>query len=248
MGRQYRQPPVVKATCEIHFARDTPWDLTMIGPIYDGVKRSFSVRQPVEASPEAEATKSEALPLEPRFDMQFWRKDNSAYMAIGAHIIAVTMLPPYSSWVTFRSRIMRGVTVYQKVAQPSSINHIILQYSNKFSVPAQANLREYFQFLPYLASGTNRPNRVSSFIVGVEIPYEEGRDYLRATLATIESSTPNILAAQLDLEYLTVKHGAIPFSDLGAWLDAAHDRVEDTFEAAIAPVLRATFDAEGDNK
>ena len=48
MPKRYNNPPIVEALCEFQFDEDVPWDLTLIGLIYDKLKDYFPKRQQLQ--------------------------------------------------------------------------------------------------------------------------------------------------------------------------------------------------------
>ncbi len=45
MTKRYNNPPLVEALCEFQFDADVPWDLTLIGLIYDKLQGLFPKKQ-----------------------------------------------------------------------------------------------------------------------------------------------------------------------------------------------------------
>lgn len=74
------------------------------------------------------------------------------------------------------------------------------------------------------------------------MPYEDSRDILRLQLTSASEETPDTAAVILDLDYFLAKPGEVALEGVFEWVDAAHDRVEDAFEACITDRLRQMFE------
>lgn len=103
-----------------------------------------------------------------------------------------------------------------------------------------AELEDYFLFRPYISP--ELPEDFSSFISGIEIPFEDGRDILRIQLTSPAAKKPAVLAAILDLEYFLVRQDAVELDKALEWIDVAHGHVLDCFEASLTERLKKTFE------
>jgi len=83
---------------------------------------------------------------------------------------------------------------------------------------------------------------IDAFICGIQVLFEGSRDTLRLQLASTSAKDPNITAAILDLDYFLVKPGAVALDEVLEWLNVAHERVLECFEASIAEGLKETFE------
>ena len=75
----------------------------------------------------------------------------------------------------------------------------------------------------------------------VEIPYEDGRDRLLLTLASVIPEKPGILTILLDLDYIMAIPEKVSFDQAPAWIEKAHTIVETAFEACITDKCRNLF-------
>jgi len=173
--------------------------------------------------------------------MQFLREDEKALIQVGPDLVAINHLKPYPTWQEFLPLIQRGFDAYCKAAAPKGVRRIGLRYINRIEIPGQSiELEDYFEFRPFV--GSQLPQDFGPFIVGIQVPYEDSRDTLRLQLANASVETPNTVAVMLDLDYFLARPGEVPLDDVFEWVDVAHNRVEEAFEACITDRLRQMFE------
>lgn len=243
MGRRYKNPPIVEALCEFRFQPGIPWDLAIPGLVYEKIRENFPKRRQkkafevsVEVGPAG--VEQKLLTTE---RMQFLREDERALIQVGRDLLAVNHLKPYPTWQEFLPLIRQGFDAYREVAKPKGIQRIGLRYINRIEIPGQRiELEDYFEFRPFI--GPQLPQDFGPFIVGIQVPYEDSRDILRLQLANASVETPDTLAVMLDLDYFLAIAGEVPLDKVFEWVDVAHSRVEEAFEACITNRLRQMFE------
>ncbi len=243
MGRKYKNPPIVEALCEFQFEPNSPWDLAMLGLIYEKVQDTFPKRRQAKQLTVSISAGPEGIEQQVQTTdrMQFLREDEKALIQVGPHFMAVNHLKPYPSWQEFLPLIKRGLRAYCDVASPKSIHRVGLRYINRIEVADQhIELEDYFEFRPFV--GPNLPQDFGPFIVGIQVPYEGFRDILKLELTNAGAEMPNAVAMILDFDYFLVKPGEVVLDDVFEWLDIAHNRVEEAFEACITDRLRQMFE------
>ena len=246
MSRKYRNPPIVEALCEFRFDPGDPWDLAVPGLVYEelgGAGGRFPKRrQAANLEVELTLTDSGAQQQVARSErMQFLRGDEKVLVQIGPNLLAVNHLKPYSSWQEFFSLVRDGFETYNKVTKPKGVKRIGVRYINRVEIPEPSiRLEDFLEFRPYMGSNL-RQEIAGPFVVGVHIPYEDGRDVLRLQLSSVRKDTPG-MALMLDLDYFLAQPGGVPLGGVLEWNDVAHGRVEEVFEACITDRLRQLFD------
>lgn len=243
MDRRYRNPPIVEALCEFRFEPSSPWDLAIPGLVYQKVRDKFPKRRQVKAFEASISDGPEGVEKQMRTTarMQFLRDDEKALIQIGPNLLAVNHLKPYPTWQEFLPLIQQGFDTYLEVANPKSIERIGLRYINRIEFTGQSiELENYFEFRPFI--GPRLPQDVGPFILGIQIPYEDSRDTLRLQLVSATVETPDKVAVILDLDYFLGQPGQVPLETVFDWVEAAHGRVEEAFEACITDRLRQMFE------
>ena len=244
MGKKYKKSPIVEAVCEFQFEEGSPWDLTVPGRVYEKVRNTFPILRQTErvtvsvsGSPEELGTQFGTLSL-----MQFLRKDEKALVQVGTHLLSVSVLKPYPSWLRFLPLIKKGFNTYRDVAAPKGIRRVGLRYINHVEVPDHdIRLEDYFEFRPYI--GQVLPQDFGTFALGIQIPYENSRDILNLQLSSLpkQISSSDNAAVVLSLDYFLLKPGEVALEEAFQWVDVAHRHIEDAFEACITQKLRHLF-------
>jgi uncharacterized protein (TIGR04255 family) len=244
VSRKYKKSPIVEAVCEFQFEEGSSWDLAIPGLVYEKLRNTFPKRRQAErvtvsisGSPEEIGPQFGTLSL-----MQFIRNDEKALVQVGTQLLAVSVLKPYPSWPKFLPLIRKGFKAYSDVVVPTGIRRIGLRYINHIEIPGQGiRLEDYFEFRPYV--GQNLRQDFGTFSLGIQIPYEESRDILNLQLASLprHNSQSDNATIILSLDYFLLKSGEVALEEAFKWLDVAHQRIEDAFEACITQKLRHLF-------
>lgn len=241
---KYSHPPIVEVVAEFRFVPSEPWDLTIPGLVYDRLRALFPRKRLLKVLEGETAAEASGLRQEFRLAdrMQFLREDEKAFVQIGPDLLAVNHLAPYPTWEGFRPLIQDALQAYVAVAQPRGLRRIGLRYINRIVIPANpVELADYLSFRPYVGAGL--PQRISGFILGLQSPYDDGRDVLRLQLTTDEPGTPDSVALLLDMDYFMAHPEAVPLQEALNWIETAHLRVQEVFEACITDRLRVLFNA-----
>lgn len=242
MGRRYEHPPVIEAQCEFLFHPSAPWDLTIMGLVYERIKTQFPHRrsgqrmevkvESVGAGLRQRVQTSEA--------MQFLQEDGRAMIQVAQDAVTANYLAPYSSWTQFLPLIRTGLEAYQQVAKPKGLRREALRFINRIAAPpGPIELSDYLEFLPSV--GPRLPQDFADFMVGVEFPFDDSKDALRLQLATAPSSPEYPRGFLLSLEYLCERPTESEPEIVIDWVETAHSRIEETFEGCITDRLRAMF-------
>jgi uncharacterized protein (TIGR04255 family) len=243
MGKKYRIPPIIEALCEFRFEPGPPWDLAIPGLVYEKVRDNFPKRRQVRALETSISAGSEGVEQQVRTTdrMQFLREDEKALIQVGPNMLAVNHLRPYPTWQEFLPLIRRGFEAYCEAAGPEGIQRIGLRYINRIEIPGQRiELEDYFEFRPFI--GPQLPQDVGPFIVGIQVPYENSRDSLKLQIANAAVETPDVVAVMLDLDYFLAQPSQVRSDNVFEWVEVAHSRVEEAFEACITNRLRRMFE------
>jgi uncharacterized protein (TIGR04255 family) len=241
MSRQYKKPPIEEAICEFHFSAQSQWDLAVPGLVYEHLRETFPKRTTGGRGWQIVIQADGGLTQRPGPDMlKFESLGGTTFAQVGMHFLSVHHIRPYSSWETFFPLIRAGFDAYVKEAKPIEISRINLRYINLIEIPEDpVDLEEYLAFYPHLEAELPQP--WTSFITGIEFPYGEGGDKLRMNITSVPN-VPGICKARLELDYFRSKFPDLSTKSIARWVNEAHDRVEETFEACITEKLRKVFD------
>ncbi len=242
MDEDYTNPPITEAICEFRIALTTEWDLTIPGLYYARVKDELPIREQrrirnVEVVMGEEGLREELLVRE---RMHYFTPDMNHGVQVGPHLLAVNMLKPYTSWSRFRPRIEHAFRVLRDIVPVETLDGLSLHYINVLEVPeGNTDPRRYLSLIPPLREIL--PGNPDSLLVGCEIPFEEGRDACRIEITDAIPEKKEGSAFLLDIEYFLSSPNTLPSDDAMPWLDIAHKRLVDIFEACLLEPARDIF-------
>ena len=157
MGEKLKSPPLVEAVCEFRFAPAGSWDWTLPGRLYDRIGSEFSEKDELEGiAVEVAAGKTEIAQAPDRLQMK--RKDGSALVQVGPHMLAINHLPVYPGWEAFRDLALRIYSSYLEICSDAPIERIGLRYINRIPLlGTEFNLEDYMTLDPPLTGALQRP-------------------------------------------------------------------------------------------
>lgn len=245
MARKYKNPPIIEAVCEFRFQPGMAWDHTFAKRIHDRLRGTFPKKREM-TSFQASLTivpQGSQQQLHQNKALQLLRDDEKASVIIDVDRLAVSHLKPYPTWEDFLPLIEQSFDAYKNVVEPKGLHRVGVRYINQIEMPGtQINLSDYLNLFPTLNWGLTQA--YGAFVVGVQIPFAEQRDLLNLQLSSVAAASPDSIAVVFDLDYFLGQPDAASLETVFDWLDEAHQRVEDAFEACIRDPLRVIFEEE----
>jgi uncharacterized protein (TIGR04255 family) len=248
MRRIYKNPPILEALCEFQFEPSQPWDMTIPGLFYREVESEFPKRRqfnPLQVSFQAEVQGRSIQNVASNVDrMHFVREDERALIQVGPDLVAVNHFKPYTNWENFKQMIERSLEVYSRVANPEAINRIGLRYINRLEFPAQSavEIERFLLAVPTVPSEV--PQVFTSWAQRVEIPFLDASGLLVLQSRSMLDEDQEGIAFLLDLDFVTQQSEAVKLDSAMAWVEGAHNEIEEAFEACITPEARRLFGEE----
>ncbi|HZD43946.1 MAG TPA: TIGR04255 family protein [Methanomicrobiales archaeon] len=242
MAREYVNSPIEEAICEFRYSPETEWDLAVPGLFYSRIQEELPEREQrrvrsVELVMGPEGLLEELVVQDRMF---FFSTDRSVGVQLGPKFLGVNVLKPYPSWQRFRPRIEYAFRTLNDTVEMKGIYGINLRYINLIQIPGKdVNPEEYFSFLPRLGSGF--PESADSFMAGAELPFSDGRDACRIEVSDGIPSMPDSTAYLLNIEYFLSEPESIQQDMVTEWLDNAHSKAVELFEACITDKARELF-------
>ena len=238
---RYLHPPLIETVTEFRFLVAGPWDTTIPGLVFQGLRDPYPRREPVALlETEVSATPEGAQQRTSRVErVRFLSPDGSRMVQVGEGLLAVNRLSPYGSWEEYLPTVDEAVVIYRGVARPAGIGRVGLRFINRVHLDPSARIADYFAFypqLPDLPAGLLR-----GFITGAQWSYEDDRDALRVQLSEEVSSDPSKRQFLFDLDYGLSRPEGILIDSYRDWLANAHARIQAAFEAGITDNARAMF-------
>src|SRR5947209_7499109 len=243
MTKRYSNPPLVEVLCEFQFVADAAWDLTLLGQIYDKLKDFFpkKLQLPlnfavaINSQINGQTGTAPMIPL-----VRFLDSDEKKLVQIGQNLLTVNHLNPYNSWDEFLPFIEKGFKIYCEVAKPKGLRHVGIRYINRIEVPrSNTSLESFFRIRPYIPP--DLPQDIESFLIGVNLPYEDAKDALRIQLGTVNPDMSSMLVLSLEISYIFAKPGEIALEDTLGRVDKAQKHIEEAFEACLTDELKQVY-------
>jgi uncharacterized protein (TIGR04255 family) len=172
--------------------------------------------------------------------MLFVNKVASMMVAIGPDLLAVNILKDYPGWETYSAVIKKQFDTYVTTAKPTGFKRIGLRFINTigFASP-RVETTEYFNYYPHLPETIDQDH--GPFSMQVTHPYAEQREGLMVRIGNPPVMTENV-SIILDLDYFLVKSDKVELKDGLSWVERAHEKIEEMFEACITDKARAMFE------
>lgn len=234
-GKRYKNPPITEAVCEIKLTPDSKVDFTVPGLLYEKLKGEFPLKE--TGSIEIGGRTLTELAV-------FLTEDKTTSVRVGSKlpVLSVIRQKPYPSWKEFKPHIEKAYNELKALegVEIKGIHRIGLLYVNLIEIPSKSvNLGDYFEY--GLNLGGRLPKEIRSFLAGSDFSFFEGRDVCRVQLASAVPSNPEHFSVRLDLDYYLAKPQAVSPEEVLKWVENAHQKVEELFEACITDKTRELF-------
>ena len=165
--------------------------------------------------------------------VQLKRENGSAMVQVGPHLLAINHLKPYPAWETFRSLIIRIFEEYRNVAGEVPLDRIGLRYINEVVVSEYPfEIGKYITLDPPLGGSLDRPLRSMYQRYEIEQDVPEGILIHQSGIRREQEKSVVII----DLDYgSSMAKQTKAIGEIRDWLDAAHDRIYESYVASLAP-------------
>jgi len=240
---KYKNPPIVEAICEFRFSKETKWDPTIPGSVYEKVKDQFPhkesrLEQQVVLKTEETGFNQNLVASQRALMLS---QDRSSLIQVGQHLLSINHLKPYSGWENFRPKIKMAYDTLGGITKINGIDRMALVYIDRIEIPGKRiELEDYFKFYPQ--SGPELPHDHTNFMIGVEFPFKEKRDSCRLQLTSAMATKKDHLALLLTTEYYLAKQKSVAPDNALGWMEDAHTQVRELFNGCITEKLEDLFE------
>lgn len=236
--REYADPPVVEALCEVYFD-GSRWDDTVPGRFFDRAQTiGFTEKEPVQRHLDAASGPSAIVRQDTR--MRFRNADRTRVVQVEPDLVVVNQLRPYPTFADWSPSVVAVATTYAALVEAKGVGRIGLRYINRIDLPgSRVNLGEWFQVAPQLPAVWR--DTAGSFLVRVERKVAEGLDLI-LTFGSAPSKVGES-SFMLDLYAVHTLRAVSSVESLPPLLEDAHSCIESAFEGSITEALRTRFRA-----
>jgi len=239
---KYITPPIVEVVCEFRFIPSKPWDITVPGLLYEKIKKEFPNKEQKNVFDIGIERKVSGIEhkVESSQRMFFYSADRRALVQVGRDVLAVNHFKPYPTWNNLKPKILQNLERYRQVVEPKGFKRIGLRYINKLEFEkTKIKLSDYLNIYPQIPEELNEGQNI--FTTRIEIPYENRRDLLRIILSRKILENQNTYSYFFDLDYFMDKSSKITIAGANKWIEDAHNKIENSFEACITDNCRTLF-------
>ena len=245
--RVYRNPPVVEALCEVHFAPED-WVDSIPDKLYERIKEDFPRRQLREFR-EAHVTVSEndATATTEMRELPHWTvfltESQDRLIQVSETILTFNQLPPYRPFSEWKDYFFNAFSICKNLAPIRKVKNIDVRYINRFEIPARKlNLEHYFTIMPTLPAECGETQ--GPFLIKCTIPQPDDSNFLMVTFQTIkpDETAEAAQAFVLDLHVRSLIDEQATKVDIENLVEDAHIRIATAFEGSITDKLRQVFD------
>jgi uncharacterized protein (TIGR04255 family) len=236
-----KRPPLVEAVCEFRFDPSDDWDWTIPGQLYDLIREEFPRREQVQGIGLRLQIGEGPQPAVPSVQggverVMMSRDDESAVVQVGPNQLVVNHKLPYPGWTGFFALIEHILKMYIDLVPSSSTQRVGLRYINQ--IPTRFDGSDEIGSLitldPPIPPDIARP--LLNFYQRYELRHDNPKGVLIHQTG-MQLTPENKTVLMLDLDFGSLPASAPDVSDAGPWLKAAHDRVEEAFQASVNPEL-----------
>jgi len=241
--RQYKNPPIREALCEIHFVGGAEWDFFTPTRLYEALRSDYPAepRQRMQAGVQLQANEAQqGLTLQTGGPLvHLLSEDETRQLTAGSSLLVVHTLAPYEGWERFQERIATAVDRYTAITQADAVERIGVRYINQINIPRPSvRLEEYFTAPPRLPDDLAVSLR--GFFARIEAQYDDGLAKLIQTIASVEAEMPSFI---LDLDVVAEFSEPLNGEEVMPMIDELRRRERIAFEQAITELAREQFDA-----
>lgn len=236
MGEQLLNPPLIEALVEFHFSSDTPWDSTIPGLLYQGIRKQFKKAPRRRNFQIAIEESKKGARLVPEDWSVFEHKQENVLVQVGPRLIAVNNPKPYIGWEKL-SEILHGIvgSIHESI-EDGRLETVNIRYINRIEITHNTtDLTTLFTLFPFIES--EKYSEFNGFIVGMRFAQDYGT--VLTELQSVDSDTlPTfLLSISYGLKELSLNNA----DDIHKKLTQAHDVIEELFNDIVRLPVRESF-------
>jgi uncharacterized protein (TIGR04255 family) len=248
--KKYANPPIDEATCQFSLAEPIPWDPTVPGRLFEGLKDRYPGMPSQQQLVQANLTPSAGLPspnlaLVQQDRIVFVDNIGAARLSVGPTTVAVHRARPY---VGFEEEMLPRINedipaVFDILEVATEINSVSTRYVNRIVIEsAKFDLPDYFN---YWAAESALPDpfegNITAFFYRTASKRISHPESLTLTFGSIDAPKDSA-AFVLDIDLVHQFDGQVPIESAIAQLMELKAFENEIFESLITDKCREMFE------
>lgn len=151
---------LVEVACSIWFDPNlNDWDITYFGKFYDKIKdlgyNQKEEKKVIEIHIDDTNQDGDGMPIpqtkSSEVRMIFRNSENNAAIMLSNNLISFNKLTPYNGWDDLMDKIVNPcLKIYEEIGLGKGVIQVSALYLNKFTIPMNEKLINYFNFIPVI--------------------------------------------------------------------------------------------------
>jgi uncharacterized protein (TIGR04255 family) len=250
--RKYRKPPLIEVICDFYFDPDpdTEWDPKLLAVFSEKVRqRGYPHDEDVPGRGPSAPRGARQPGIRRRRPKWQWRHrfsstDGNKTAQVGENLLVVNQLPPWYGWSKFKEETLACLEFYRGIWSANRIAHAGLHYVDMIDVPGDPFFfDDYFNLYPVLPEGIENWS-VTNLAMAFEVIGSRPDDVCAITYHQRPSSRPDLNRFRFRWDYISLGGLNSDKSEVGAWLETAHDFVDRAFRSAFTKKCEELFEPE----
>jgi uncharacterized protein (TIGR04255 family) len=243
--RQYKNPPIVEAVCEIRTLGALKWGIRTPVQLLECLGDSYPdepaavIEQGLELDTEADTPR---LALrEGTLAVRFSADGGRRFVTFHPEKFSVHVLKPYPGWESFRESIEEALSAHSDVFGRVSVNRIGIRYINRIGAHSESmRLGTYLTKPPQTSDSLDVA--MTNFLVRVQSRFVEmPNTFLTHTLAS-QPEDPRRAEFLLDIDVYREYEPNLAVDEVLSEADVLRNLERDAFEEFITDQAREAFD------
>lgn len=242
--REYPNPPIAEALCQVTFARPLSWSVATPGLLWEQLRAEYPTEPEAQDQIAASVQIGDASPNvsvnrgEPRY--LYADAEKQRLVVANSGFVSANSVPPYEGWPALRGRLESAISALQAIVPLQPVASVALRYINRIVLPAAERIETDVYFRINIRTAREGSASFRNFMHRVESILDDDGTLLISTFATMPP-TENGFPVLLDLD---VQRPGLNTTDISEVLEIAeylHDVENREFESAITDETRKLF-------
>ena len=241
--REYPNPPIAEALCQVTFARPLAWSVATPGLLWERLRDDYPTEPEAQDQISASVQTGDDNPNVAlnRGEQRFIYRDEERQRLVVANrtFISANSLPPHEGWPALRGRLEAAIRALGDTVTLQPVERVGLRYINRVVVPGpEINTDDYFNIGIRTARQGDAP--FQSFMHRVESILDP-TTIIMSTFATLKPADDTNIPFLLDFDLMRVGLDTTDLAEILKAADELHYAEHQEFESAITDETRKLF-------